>query len=132
MLFSAVNSSFASENRMILEVKSGDTLSAMLNSTGVSISDVANSIAELKKVYSPRNLKIGQKINISLDINDKSGKDISLKSFSIKISALQDAKVEANEKGEFVAKKISRPLEIKLFKANETVFPILVILNYLF
>lgn len=106
------------ENSMVLEVRKGDTLSAILNSSGVPITDVANAINALKKVYRPHNLRIGQKVNISLDINDDQGRDLRLNSLSIKISALQNAVVSRNSKGQFHAKKISRPLHIRLIKAG--------------
>ena len=117
-IFNSINALASSlENKLIVQVKKGDTLSGIINSTGVKSAEVFQAIKALNKIYSPKDLKSGQNIEIALNINDDNGQDISLKRVSIKLSPLHNAQVFRTKDDNFKALKISRPLKLTLKRA---------------
>jgi murein DD-endopeptidase MepM/ murein hydrolase activator NlpD len=57
-----------------LEIKRGDTLSSVLQGIGVDSQEAYQVITELKNVYNPKSLKVGQEIFVDYDYNEKTEK----------------------------------------------------------
>ena len=100
-----------------LEVKPGDTLMALLTSAGVQSREAHAAIEAMKEVYSPRSLRPGQEIAVSILPRhplDGPGPDL-LQSLHLRPSLEQDIEVvrqsvSAEETASFAALTVDRPL----------------------
>ena len=100
-----------------LEVKPGDTLMALLTSAGVQSGEAHAAIEAMKEVYSPRSLRPGQEIAVSLLPRhplDGPGPDL-LQSLHLRPSLEQDIEVvrqslSAQDTASFAALTVDRPL----------------------
>lgn len=83
-LFNAVNS-YKKEIKVTkdLTIKKGDTFISILNDLGLNYQESHNIYLDLKKVYDPRNLKVGQKLKINAIINNQSKEVVELLSVII-------------------------------------------------
>lgn len=101
-----------------VKVKSGDTLTNMLVSTGVPITE-AHSIVELvKPVYDPRKLDIGKSLTVQLSKNTEDGEQASVQSVNLPISVTSTLEVTRKADDSFSVKQIDIPVERKLAHAG--------------
>ncbi len=101
-----------------LEIKTGDTLMALLANAGVQSREAYAAIEAMKEVYSPRHLRPGQEIAVSLLPRhplDGPGPDV-LQSLRLRPSLEQDIEIVRESLADdgqprFAALTIDRPLE---------------------
>lgn len=99
-----------------LQVKPGDTLMALLTGAGVESRDAYAAIEAMKEVYSPRHLRPGQEIAVSLLPRhplDGPGPDM-LQALHLRPSVEQDIEVvrqPGDENSDYAALTVDRPLE---------------------
>lgn len=109
-----------SQNFVTMEVRDGDTLSGILERAGVSRSDAIDAIIELRNIYSPSALKVGDKIRINFVFN----KELRSREFmSMQIRIAPDVEVEvARIDGDlFLSQQIVKQLTTKLTEVNGTI-----------
>lgn len=106
---------------VLIEVAPGDTLMGLLTREGVERSDAHQAVAALQTVFSPKGLKPGQQIRLTLAPGDESlasfGEEPSaplLVSMTLQPSADQDVQVVRAEDGAFQAQAVERPLQLDL------------------
>ena len=96
-----------------LEVKSGDTLMDMLVKAGAQPAEAHQAISVLRDVFSPRDLRPGQKIQRGLENAAAEAADTPatarLVSLRLRSSVEEDVEVSRDTDG-FVARAIARPL----------------------
>lgn len=80
-----------------IEISKGDTLISILSDLGLEYNEAHNIYTVLKKVYDPRNLRIGQKINITTTIDPKENTLLSLDNITISPSLGKRFILEKNE-----------------------------------
>ena len=101
-----------------LEVKPGDTLMALLTSAGVQSKEAHAAIEAMKEIYSPRSLRPGQEIAVSMLPRhplDGPGPDF-LQALHLRPSLEKDIEVvrqssSAPDNASFAALTVDRPLE---------------------
>lgn len=88
----------------VVEVKSGDTLISVLTNLGAS-RDLANDVYyELKKVFDPRDLRAGQKLNANLTVNSQTDELVKFNSLLINDGIAKRYIVERNDEDAFSAR----------------------------
>jgi murein DD-endopeptidase MepM/ murein hydrolase activator NlpD len=87
----------------VLQISSGDTMMSLLVKIGVNREEATQAIQALKRVYDPRELKVGQDINVRY-CQDSSKDNVSLLGLSFKASHENEITLEAGN-GAFTAKK---------------------------
>ena len=120
IIFTFINSSANALNMMTLEVQKGDTLSNILRSANITANDASKAVSALSELYSPSKLKVGQKIKIGFEIDDKGDEDISLSLIQIKTSILKNITVK-KDGNHFVAKEEENDITTKLVKSKAVV-----------
>lgn len=91
------------EKERILQIASGDTMMSMLAKIGISREEANQAIEAMKRVYDPRELKVGQDISVRYR-KESSKSDASLLTLSFKASHDNEITLEG-EDGAFIAKK---------------------------
>lgn len=84
-----------------IEISKGDTLISILSELGLDYNEAHSIYLTLKKVYDPRNLRIGQKINVNTTIDPKENTLLSLNSITISPSLGKRFVLEKNEADEY-------------------------------
>lgn len=88
-----------------IEVASGDTFISILKNIGLDYNQANEVFAELKKVYDPRRLKIGQKVAFLTLIDTKDeNKLISLNRMVVSLAADERVVVERTEQNTYAAR----------------------------
>ena len=98
-----------------LQVNSGDTLINLLTDTGVEYQEAHELVAEVKKVYNPRGLNIGQKLIVELDSRKDNPDKPTINAVEMPISPVTTLHISRNEKnGEFEVEKENAKIHKKL------------------
>lgn len=84
-----------------IEISKGDTLISILSELGLEYNEAHSIYLTLKKVYDPRNLRIGQKINVNTTVDPKENTLLSLNSITISPSLGKRFVLEKNEADEY-------------------------------
>jgi murein DD-endopeptidase MepM/ murein hydrolase activator NlpD len=104
-----------------LRVENGDTLSNLLNDTGVSPEEAHHVVEAMRSVYNPRSLDVGQKISVHLDMPEGRQAPI-VTNLTIPVSPTSTVDVKRKANGtEFAVQKIDAPVETKLVRAGGTI-----------
>jgi murein DD-endopeptidase MepM/ murein hydrolase activator NlpD len=93
-----------------LEIKRGDTLSAVLERAGISSDQSTSVIEALKSVFNPRELRPDHELYITYTIPEDDVLKKDLSELYLKIAIDLDVVVERDETGQFIAKKIQKEL----------------------
>jgi murein DD-endopeptidase MepM/ murein hydrolase activator NlpD len=100
--------------RRVIQVQRGDTLFGLLTQAGLSEAEAQAAGHSLSDVFSPSDLKAGQRITLNLASADGSdgsptpaGKLVGL---TLAPSAERDVKLSRDSDGQFVAASVDRPL----------------------
>ncbi|MEI7668748.1 MAG: peptidoglycan DD-metalloendopeptidase family protein [Pseudomonadota bacterium] len=98
-----------------LSVQHGDTLLSMLTERGISPEEANNIVLSMKKYYNPRNLAVGQSLNISLDKNQHDESKTILTGLSVAVSPLKTIAMsrtinKSSGKESFSIKEIKAPV----------------------
>lgn len=104
-------------NTLIVEVKSGDTLSSLLSSVGVTPNEAALATHELNNIFQASNLSVGQKVTVSFVLPDNSAEPASLYSIKIKVSPETTVEVARIDSDLFLAQEIITPLETEYVRS---------------
>lgn len=98
------------EKRLELSVGKGDTLGDMLSAAGISAQEAYLSIKAMSPLFSPRHLRLGQKLSLITTEDDVSGVS-ELKSLAIKTGFGEEVHVIKNAQGEYDASKREMAIE---------------------
>ena len=101
------------KNVQTIEIKSGDTLIKMLTKLGLDYNEANNIYIATKKVFDPRDLRVGQKFEIELSDDNKNV--ISMNS-TLRVS--EHLQVSRNEEGKYSAKIVKDELVLELQSAQ--------------
>lgn len=100
--------------RRVLEVRSGDTLMAMLTRQSVPRNEAHAAIAAMESAFDPRRLRIGQEITLVLDHN---GSHADFAALELDPSVESRVIVERDPDGSFAATEIETSLTTRAFAA---------------
>lgn len=101
-----------------IAVQEGDTLMSMLMDRGIGYNEARSVMQSMKKVYNPKNLNVGQLLELHLD---KSGNDSAkpiVSNLSIAISPLKTITLNRSENNSFTTKEIKAPVYKSLAHAS--------------
>ncbi|MGH6927382.1 MAG: peptidoglycan DD-metalloendopeptidase family protein, partial [Dongiaceae bacterium] len=101
----------------IVEVEKGDTLIDILLTSGVDRTEAVGAIDALGDVFRPKDLRPGHEIRLSFNNLDHRPADsggLQLASLSLQPSLERDVVVNRDDKGDFIATEVERPLELEL------------------
>lgn len=103
-----------------IEVQNGDTLMSILLESRVKQTEAVKIIASLARFHNPKKLSIGQKINLTFDLNDIENNEDELKiqSLTIKTDYTKEIKIERTKTDNFIAKEITIPLKKKIVRIS--------------
>ena len=101
-LLSKIKSPFNDINH---NIKSGDSIQKILKSYKIKNNEITNIIKEYKKYGNPKNLLVGNKINIIIK-KDLSEKNNSIVNFSLPITKSTSIEIGKNEEGKIISNKI--------------------------
>lgn len=101
------------KNIQIVEIKSGDTLLKMLTGLGLDYNEANNIFLATKKVFDPRDLRVGQKFEVELSEDGKSV--ISMRST---LRTSEHLQLSQNEEGKYSAQIIKDELTLELQSAK--------------
>jgi murein DD-endopeptidase MepM/ murein hydrolase activator NlpD len=96
-----------------VEVSRGDTLMEIMVDAGVARNVAHNAISAMSKVYSPKKIKPGQVIRLTM-LSSADGQDESLKAFEISPDVSRVVRVERGAENSFSAEEVERPLRMAL------------------
>lgn len=106
---------------LTLKVGNGDTLIDMLTNAHVDYDEAVDAIAALGKTYNPRNLRIGQKIELSLDQHPTLLEKATITNLSITLDAIASIELERLPSGSFFVEKATKPLSPELTYAGGSI-----------
>ena len=106
---------------MTLTVAKGDTLMNMLVREDVDYDEAVDVVDALGKTYNPRNLKIGQEIDILLDSHPNQPRKAAVSELSIKLDPIESVELARLPSGTFSVEKASKPLSTELTLAAGTI-----------
>ena len=98
----------APEKIRSLKVRNGDTLMSMILSAGVAREEAHDAVTALRAVYDPRDLRVGQKIHLTLSKND------NLKEMLLDPSVIRQIAVRRDDATLFRAFETKRTLNRRL------------------
>lgn len=104
-----------------LKVGSGDTLIDMLTRAHVDYDEAVDAIDALRKTYNPRSLRIGQKIELSLDQHPTLPEKATITNLSIPLNVVASVELERLPSGSFFVEKTSKPLSPELTYAGGSI-----------
>lgn len=87
-----------------IEVSKGDTFISILSDLGVEYNQAHEIYVKLKKLYDPRDLRVGQKIYVTATVDSKENKLLSLDNITIAPSAGSRYVIEKTEGEEYTAR----------------------------
>ncbi len=99
---------------LALTLKSGQSLGPLLQTNGVEPGTAYAATEAFSKVYDPRNLRVGQKINLYFGTNERA----NFAGLSLKPNAENTVFVERGLDGNFTSKKIAAEFDKTLVKVE--------------
>jgi len=96
------------EKKRSLKVRNGDTLMSMILSAGVAREEAHGAVTALRAVYDPRDLRVGQKIHLTLS------KDDNLKEMLLDPNVIRQIAVRRDDATSFRAFETKRTLNRRL------------------
>ena len=106
---------------LALEVGKGDTLVGLLIKNQVPKAEAHNVVVALKKEFNPRALKVGQRINVTLDRHEKLGDAAAVKELAIKLPNLSTVELARLANGSFNVAATKEELFKNAYRAHGTV-----------
>ena len=95
------------------EISRGDTLMGIMVDAGVARNVAHNAITAMSKVYSPRRIKPGQVVRLTM-ATSPDGFEEELKAFEISPDVTRVVRVVRGDENSFTAEEIERPLKMAL------------------
>ncbi len=104
----------------VLSVGRGDTLMAMLTGEGIDRRAAHNAISAMSKVFSPRKLKPGQELHVTLLPPAQQTQDAPFELISLNLpeSAVREVRVSRLDDGAFEAEAIDKPTVTRAVSAQ--------------
>ena len=87
-----------------IEIAKGDTLISILSDLGLEYNEAHDIYLKLKKLYDPRNLRAGQKINVTTTVDTKENTLLSLDNITIAPTLGKRYVIEKDEAEEYVVR----------------------------
>lgn len=112
---------FPADLDLELEVERGDTLMDMLIEHDVDTVDASNVIQALKEEFNPRQLRVGQKILLTLARHETVGDKKVVEELAIRLPNLSTVELERINDGRFSVEAIKAQLSTHAFRAEGTV-----------
>ena len=113
--FRALNDQILTQNSTLaLTLKSGQSLGPLLQKNGVEPGTAYAATEAFSKAYDPRNLRVGQKINLYFSTGERK----NFNGLSLKPNAENTVFVERGLDGNFTSKKIAAEFEKTLVKVE--------------
>lgn len=106
---------------LALEVGKGDTLVGMLLKHQVPEEEAHNVVAALKAKFNPRQLKVGQRISVTLERHEKLGDRAAVKELAIRLPNLSTVELQRLQDGNFNVAAVKAELFASAYRANGTV-----------
>lgn len=104
--------------RVALTVEKGDTLISMLVREQVDFDEAVDVIEALKKTYDPRQMRIGQEIDVKLEPHAKTPSKASVANLSIAMNKLESIELKRLPSGSFFVEKALKERKPKLVYAG--------------
>lgn len=104
--------------RVALTVEKGDTLISMLVREQVDFDEAVDVIDALKKTYDPRQMRIGQEIDVKLEPHAKAASKASVSNLSIALNKLESVELKRLPSGSFFVEKALKERKPKLVYAG--------------
>jgi murein DD-endopeptidase MepM/ murein hydrolase activator NlpD len=96
--------------KLNVSVKQGDTLLSMLVERGIAPEEAKNIITSMGKIYNPKNITVGQSMQLHLDKSKYDMNRASLRELSINVSPLKSINLlRTSDKDVFSVKEIKEP-----------------------
>ena len=108
-----------------ITVKTGDSLLKILTGLGLEYNRANDIFKAVKKVYDPRDLKVGQQIEVSMLWNLPDNKLIEINNLSTKISKTESVIVELDDEGNYKAEIQKTELTKETYSAEGSIDGIL-------
>jgi murein DD-endopeptidase MepM/ murein hydrolase activator NlpD len=103
----------ANDIQKVIEVRPGDTLYGVLVDAGVTEDEARGAVGAISDVFSPRELRAGQEITLSITTASGSRKgsvDPQLMSLSFEPDVATDVTLTRSDAGDFVASAVDKPI----------------------
>jgi murein DD-endopeptidase MepM/ murein hydrolase activator NlpD len=100
-----------------VEITSGDTMLEVLTEQGVSRNQAQDAVAAIRKVYNPRQIKVGQELKLQLQHKEA---ESALLQLSMRVNPLETVKLQKSA-GRFLAEKIAIETQRKLMRSGGTI-----------
>ncbi|MDB2414674.1 peptidoglycan DD-metalloendopeptidase family protein [Rickettsiales bacterium] len=110
-----------SPNSISITVNKGDTISDILQSVGIGMTEISAVIGELKNKFSPTSIKVGQRIKVNFEIKDRFGDEIGFKSLYISIGGSQEVGVKKIADNIFISEMVKKTLKPRLIYKEATI-----------
>lgn len=91
-------------------VQRGDTLMSMLTERGIAYNEAQDIVNSMKRVYNPRNLTIGQSLELHLDKSRLDSTKPSVSGLSIAVSPIKTIALNRTSNDSFTTKEIKAPV----------------------
>ncbi|MDE1172901.1 MAG: peptidoglycan DD-metalloendopeptidase family protein [Parvibaculaceae bacterium] len=110
-----------------VEIERGDTLMQVLTSAGADEAEATSAIKALQPLFSPRNLKVGQEISLTLEPRPSASNDpstgplLQLASVSFEPDLSRKIEINRDSGGTFRGTAIEKPLTDGLSRAQGTI-----------
>jgi murein DD-endopeptidase MepM/ murein hydrolase activator NlpD len=101
-----------------LKINSGDTLIDLLIAQHVQEQEAHNVIAALRKAFNPGQLRVGQKIQMTLARHEQVGDKAAVQELAIKLPNLSTVELERLEDGSFSVAAVKEPTTRELRRAT--------------
>ena len=119
--FSSAVSARETLDSVTLQVKDGDTLVGILESIGFDKPAVARAIEQLRTVYDPSLLAIGQHIKVAYSAEEKTTLPPELVSLNIRVNGHEEITMQRQKDGVFLTKQQQRTVETRQTKVEGSI-----------
>jgi murein DD-endopeptidase MepM/ murein hydrolase activator NlpD len=121
ILFSSNAYARATLDSVMLQVRDGDTLVGILESIGFDKTSVAYAIDQLRHVYDPSQLTIGQQIKVAYSAEEKEALPPELVSLNIRLNSHEEVTMKRQIDGNFLTEQQERKVETRQVKVHGTI-----------
>lgn len=106
---------------MNVAVHPGDTMMSLLMGKGITHDEAYNIVQSMKGIYNPKNLIVGQLLEMHLDKNRNNGSRPSLSGLSIPVSPVKTIKLARTQDDSFTIKEVKEKTIKSLTRAGGTI-----------
>lgn len=104
-----------------LQVKNGDTLGGLLESVGFEKTSLAYAIEQLRTVYDPTQLAVGQQIKVTYSVEDRAALPPELVALNIRLNGQEEVTMKRQINGNFLMQQKKREVESRQVTLRGTI-----------